>query len=156
LGKNKCNCCLQWQDLTDYRFVSARISPRFGCWRICVSLQLLHNDQQKGANKRQWGRVKWKPTPQRPKRQGRAVLTRMRGLNHRSNAMGSGSATTAVGSTSSARSLSTFLPPKQTSTGRPLHRRPWPEIYWPAAQKEGENCKCTPCVQAIEQCVRYT
>ena len=67
------------------------------------------------------------------------MLTRMRGLNHRSNAMGSGSATTAIGSTSSARSLSTLLLPKQTSTGRPLHRRPWPEIYWPAAQKEGEE-----------------
>jgi hypothetical protein len=93
---------------------------------------------KRGANKRQWGRVKWKPTPQRPKRQGRAVLTRMRGLNHRSNATGSGSAITAVGSTSSAWSLSTLLPPKQTSTGRPLHRRPWPEIYWPATRKEGE------------------
>jgi hypothetical protein len=26
-----------------------------------------------------------------------------------------------------------------TATGRPLHRRPWPEIYWPAARKEGEE-----------------
>jgi hypothetical protein len=69
------------------------------------------------------------------------VLTRIRGLNRRSNAMGCSSATTAAGSTSSARSLSTLLLPKQTST-MPLsnnHREVGPT--WPDARTDSMECQ---------------
>jgi hypothetical protein len=32
-----------------------------------------------------------------------------------------------------------------TATGRPLHHRPWSEIYWPAARKEGKRVSLGMC-----------